>query len=265
MNAIKRRRVVARIMGAENKSEAIIAEARRAGVSTRTIERWMEAAKAAADRVGQSGPSGNDAPPPKEPERTVADRLLDGSGGTSEDPNKPIGPGDIHQAAVDAEQFCVEAYSGARSAVGGFLVAWKYTPPLDATSPEVIKLLACSKAAELVLRANAPRLYPILTKYASNWGALIFALGADAIGMVLALEGLAKSRGWKPQPKRAEDRPQPVEVPTAAAYGAQLRTPPPSPATNPQEEKARATIIDAPLPSEVQTETAKNVMEVLRG
>lgn len=211
MNVSKRRNIVARVMAADNINEAVMAEAKRAGVSTRTIERWVEAAKKAPS-VGQVVTSETVPTPSKSAENTVLDTLLKDEGATGKAPEGPPTAGEVQTAAKDAEQFCVEAYSGVRSALGSVLVSMRYSPPLDASSPEVLKLLAIGKPAELAIRMNAPRLYPILVKYASNWGALLLALGADAIGMVSGLEGLAKSKGWtkEERPKARRDGLQPA-------------------------------------------------------
>lgn len=257
--AKKRRNIVARVMAAENKSEAVAAEAKRAGVSTRTVERWVEAAKAAPS-VGQPVVSGDVPPVEKPAENPVLDKLMEGEGSTGKPAEGPITQGEVLQAAADAERFCVEAYGGIRSAVGSVLVSMRYTPPLDATSPEVLRLLQMSKAAELAIKANAPRLYPILTRYASNWGALLLAIGADALGMIMGLEALAKSQGWTHAPKRAAERPSPAQVPTPQQYGEQLRTGQEN-AGAPDEKKA--TVIDAPLPTEEQLAAASAVRQVL--
>lgn len=241
----KRRNIVARVMAAENKTEAVIAEARRAGVAPRTIERWVEAAKKAPP-VGQGDVSENVPPAEKPAENPVLDKLL---GGDEKPADGPPTPGEVLTAGKDAEDFCVDAYSGMRSAAGAVLVSMRYTPPLDGSSPEVLKLLQVTKMAELAIRANAPRLYPLLTKYASNWGALIMAIGADAIGMMMGLEGLAKSRGWTPAPKK------PAAPPPSESYAEQIKPRPatvstsstPSPVPDPRP--GAETIVDAPLPS----------------
>ncbi len=202
MNVSKRRNIVARVMAADNINEAVMAEAKRAGVSTRTIERWVEAAKKAPS-VGQVVTSETVPTPQKPAENKVLDALLKDEGQPGKAPEGPPTAGEVQSAAKDAEQFCVEAYSGIRSALGSVLVSMRYTPPLDASSPEVLKLLAIGKPAELAIRMNAPRLYPILVKYASNWGALLLAIGADAMGMLTGLQGLAKSKGWEPKEKES--------------------------------------------------------------
>jgi hypothetical protein len=250
----KRRNAVARILGAENKTKAVEAEAKRAGVSPRTVERWVEAAKASptvGQTVGQPVVSENVAPPEKPAENPVLDTLLQEEGQAGKPlPGKPTAV-EIAAAGVDAENFCVDAYSGIRSAVGSVLVSMRYTPPLDATSPEVLVLLRVSKPAELAIRANAPRLYPILVKYASNWGALFLAVAADALGLLMGLEGTAKAKGWTPPPKKGGDQAR-TQVPTEKQYGEQLK-PKPSPAPSHDPKPAEATIVDAPLPEMAST------------
>jgi hypothetical protein len=258
MNEKKRRNIVARVLGAENKTEAVAAEAKRAGVSTRTIERWVEAAKGTSGGVGQDVVSENVPPAEKSAENPVLDKLLNEDGKAG----KPAGGAptleDYQQAEADAARFCVEAYAGPRAAVGAVLVAMRYSPILDASSPEVQRLLKVTTAAELAIRMNAPRIYPILVRYASGWGPLVLAIGADAIGMLIGLESLAKSRGWAPAPKKATDRPNPASVPTAKEYGEQLN-PEPSAATDPKAAAVAATIVDAPLPTEEHVEEYKRL------
>lgn len=254
----KRRNAVARVMAAENKSEAIAAEAKRLGVASRTIERWVEAAKG-PDPVRRDVVSGNDAPPEKTPKDTVLDKLLDKDPAKEKPADGPITKGEIAQGAADAEKFCVEAYAGVRAAVGAVMVSWKFAPPLDATSPEVLKVLEMTKAAELAIRANAPRLYPILTRYASNWGALVLAIGADAFGMILGLESLARSKGWAPVPKKREDRPAQVQVPSPADYGEQLR----AAAADAPPRDPKTAIVDAPIPTPEQVDQVNMVRQAL--
>jgi hypothetical protein len=257
----KRRNIVARIMAAENKSAAVAAEAKRAGVSTRTIERWVEAANA-FPIVGQPVVSETVPTPLKPAENPVLDTLLKEEGAAAGGPSGPPTPLEIQQAGVDAENFCVDSYASARSAVGSLLVSINYTPPLDATSPEVLSMLKMGDAAELAIRANAPKLYPILMRYASNWGALVVVLAADAFGMIKGLEGLAKSRGWVPKERGQKGRPAPV--PSAQTYGESLRPQTQTAsASNPENEKAKATIVDAPVPSSEQVEMANAVRAAL--
>lgn len=251
----KRRNIVARVMGAENKSEAVAAEAKRAGVSTRTVERWVEAASKSTVAVGQPVMSENASPLEKPAENPVLDKLLNEGAQPGKAAEGPITGTEVARAAADAEAFCIDSYNTTKATVGSVLVSWRYTPPLDPTSEEVLKLLRASKAAELAIRANAPKLYPILAKHAGTWGALIFAVVADAFSMMLAIEGMAKAKGWSPQNPKSKGRPSVASVPSPAEYAAQLQPqapPAPSPATDPQAEKARATIVDAPLPTQEQ-------------
>ncbi len=249
----KRRNAVARILGAENKGEAIAAEAKRTGAHPRTVERWVKSATAANPDAGQDAVPGNAVPPEKPAENPVLDKLLEGEGGPGQINCGPINQGEIHQAAVDAENFCVEAYAGVRATIGSMLVSVRYSPPLDATSPEVAKLLKIGMAAELALRANAPRLYPILVKYSSGWTPLILAVGADAFGMIIGIEALAKSKGWAPTKRKEVEREATAEVPSRKAFGEQIR------AAQPKTETAAApagpgadTVVNAPVPTAEQ-------------
>lgn len=251
----KRRNIVARIMGAENKTEAILAEAVRAGVHPRTVERWVENAQAAVPDAGQNAVSENTVPTTKPAENPVLDKLLQGEGGAGTVPVGPPNQTEIHQAAVDAENFCVEAYAGVRATIGSMLVSVRYSPPLDATSPEVAKLLKIGVAAELALRANAPRLYPILVKYSSGWTPLILAVGADAFGMIVGLEALAKSKGWVPTKRKEAERAATVEVPSPKTFGeqihaAQVKTESTSAPAGPGAD----TVVNAPIPTAEQIE-----------
>lgn len=261
----KRRNIVARVMAAENKSEAVIAEAKRAGVSTRTVERWVESAQKAVP-VGQDVVS-ETVPSPQEPvQNPVLDKLLEGEAGGGTVPVGPPNQTEIHQAAVDAENFCVEAYAGLRATVGSMLVSVRYSPPIDATSPEVAKLLKIGVAAELALRANAPRLYPILVKYSSGWTPLVLAVGADAFGMIVGLEALAKSKGWVPTKKREAEREATVEVPSRRAFGEQLR------ASQSKTESAAVpagpgadTVVNAPVPTAEQIQEYNAIARAIGG
>ncbi len=268
MNLTKRRNIVARILAAENRSDAVAAEAKRAGTSTRTIERWIAAANKAlgetASPVGQPVLSENGSPLEKKAENTVLDTLLKGDGQPGKPAAGPITPGEIQAAGKDQEDFCLQAYSGVKSAVGSVLVSVRYTPPLDGSSPEVLKLLQVGTTAALAIRANAPRIYPILVKYAGTWGALLGALAVDALGMMMGLEGTAKAAGWKPEPKKAADRPAPSAVPTMQAYSEQLRPPSTSTGTS-GEAESKPVVINAPIPTPEQLATAGAIREVLVG
>ncbi len=206
-DSMKRRNAVARIAAAENKSDAIAAEAKRAGKSFRTVQRWVEAAGGSTGD-GQNDVPQNVTPPEKPAENPVLDTLLKDEGAGGKGPEGPPTPTEIRAAVVDSEVFCVETIASMQAMAGSFLVSMRYSPPLDATSPEVVKMFALTKPAELAIRANAPRLYPILAKALSNFGALLVAVGGSALGMVMGLEGLAKSKGWEPK-KKTEDKPNP--------------------------------------------------------
>ncbi len=269
MNAIKRRNIVARVMGAENKNDAVMAEAKRAGVSTRTIERWVEAASKTAPDVGQPVLSETVPSPQKPAENKVLDTLLKDEGQSAGGPSGPPNQTELHQAAVDAENFCVEAYAGLRATIGSMLVSIRYSPPLDATSPEVAKMLKIGMAAELALRANAPRLYPILVKYSSGWTPLVLAVGADAFGMIVGLEALAKSKGWKAGPKKTADGTARASVPDEAQYAESLRPkpPPPSPVVTAgaAEPVGSHTIVNAPLPPEADVKEFERINKLFGG
>jgi len=262
----KRRNAVARILEAENKSEQTAAEAKRLGVSTRTMERYVEAAKAATPSVGQSDVSESTAPPEKGPENTVLESLLKDEAAAVGTPGGPPTVVEKHQAAVDAENFCVEAYSGLRATVGSLMVSVRYSPPLDATSPEVAKLLKMGVAAELALRANAPRLYPILVKYSSGWAPLVLAVGADAFGMIVGLETLAKSKGWTSTTKKEAAAIAPP--PSKKSYAEQLAAGQTRSASSDQAEVKQVgaeTVVNAPLPTQEQLDSAARLREVLIG
>lgn len=263
----KRRNAVARIMGAENKSEAIAAEAKRAGKSFRTVQRWVEAAGGGAPSDGQNDVSQNVAPPEKPAENPVLDTLLKEEGGAAGGPGGPPNQAEIHQAAVDAENFCVEAYAGLRATLGSMLVSVRYSPPLDATSPEVAKLLKIGVAAELALRANAPRLYPILVKYSSGWAPLLLAVGADAFGMFVGLEALAKSKGWTPKTRKEAERSARAEVPSEAAFGEQLRAAQArtESAAASTTQKAEDVVVNAPLPTVEEIQSFNAVSRAMNG
>ncbi len=216
----QRRNAVARILAGETTPEA---EAQRLQVSARTIYRWVEEARAVsghpenvtkdADTDVRQQTSENVTPPGKTPSDTQNPALkaaLDAAGETSGQVNAPTAaPANPEQARADMEGFCLEAYGGLKAAVGAALVQWNYSPPLDPSSPEVLKLLRVGAVATTAIRANAPRLYPMLVKWTSGWGPLIVAIGMDSVGMMVALGGLAKSKGWQPAKKkeRGEDAP----------------------------------------------------------
>jgi len=222
----QRRNIVARILAKETTPEA---EAQRFGISARTIYRWVEDAKAAAGQGPESvskttdtnvsqETSGNVTPPGKTPSDSPNDaekRALEAAGETSGPVNAPAAaPIAVDQARVDMENYCIEAYGGFKSAVGATLVQWNYSPPLEVDSPEVLKLLKVGAVASTAIRTNAPKLYPILVKAMSGWVPLIVAIGADSLGMMLGLGGLARSKGWEPPEKedKGDDAPKKKKV-----------------------------------------------------
>ncbi len=266
-DATKRARVVARIMASEDKGKAIAAEAQRLGKHARTIERWVADVQAAQGGAGQDAVSKNATPTEKTPENPVLDSLLKDEGADpakKTDAQPPVNPA---AGLKDMENSCVEAFNGLKSAGGSVLVSVKYSPPLDGTSPEVLNLLKIGWAAETAIRANAPKLYPIIIKHAGTWGALIGAIAVDAVCMIASLEGLAKSKGWVPGPKKARDQGRQVDIPTVQEYGEALR---PKPAPDPEPPIAAAkpgmdTVVNAPLPTEEAVKKVDDIRAVLTG
>lgn len=261
--SIKRRNIVARVLAAENKSEAIIAEAKRAGKSTRTIERWVENAQKAAP-VRQDVVSPNVVPPGKPAENPVLDTLLKEEGQPGKEPQGPPTEGELRTALKDQEEFVLDIFNSAKSAGGSVLVGHRYSPPLDPMDPAILSLLKFGKVAETAIRANAPRLYPILMQHASTWSALILAVGSDALATFGALEGLAKSKGWTPTKRKEAERAARAEVPSREAYAAQLRPVPPA-SDQAEHKKGEETVVNAPMPTPEDIQNFNNVSRAMGG
>ncbi len=262
MKKDKKRKVVARVLGADNKTAAIMAEAKREGVHPRTVERWIEGTEADVPAVRQNAVSENAAPPENGSENPVLDTLLKDEAGGDGAAKGPITSAEKAAAAVDTAKFCVDAYSEMKSAAGSLLVQWKFAPPLNASSPEVAELFKIGVMVDMALRMNAPMLYPIIAKNMGGWSKLLGLVAADAFGMILAIQGLAKSKGWKPEARKATDKPAPAEVPTQQQYGEQLRAAPP--ATSTAAAAVADVVVNAPLPTPEQVAMASAVREVLR-
>ena len=221
----KRRNAVARVLAAENKGEQIAAEAKRAGVHPRTIERWLEGNKealAAAPSAGQAAVPSN-ATPPSEGGNTgenpalkaALDAAAEGAPG-SDCPNKvPVTQNDIAAARVDAQQFCLDTVGNITQAIGSVIVTSRYSPPLRLSDKAVQDLLKLSALEDGVIRANVDTLYPILLKWMAGpyqlAGGLIFGQLLRYIG----LDNLAKVSGWKEKAPAAATAPPPAHVFTA--------------------------------------------------
>lgn len=241
--AIKRN-AVARVMGAEKKGEQIAAEAQRLNVASRTIERWVEAAQAAAapppsveGNAGQDVVSEKVVPPGETSGNPVLDSLLKKEGaGPEAGPTAPT-PGEVAGAQVDIANFCVDALNGFKTQVGTMAILWQFNDYIDPTSPEVLRLLKFAPITELCIRSNAPKLYPVLVKHSGTWSALAMAIGMDAFGSMMAVQTMAKRKGWTPTPKAKKDDPPSVKaasVPSTQSYAESLNPaaaapPPPAP------------------------------------
>ncbi len=266
----QKRNAIARLFDGTSKYET---EAQRLGVNVRTLKRWVSSARALAPKTKAAPKDApEDAPPPDDTpteegqETPVLERLLEDEGGAPQARKGPPTAGELQKSLAEMETFCVQTYGGLRAAVGSVLVSARYTPPLDAMSPEVLGCFRVGQAADLAIRMNAPKIYPILVKFSSNWGALLAAIAMDAFGLIIGLEGLAKSKGWTAPPKKSGDR---AEVPSQERYAQDLRPKPaPAPAAAPApvvaDKPGKETVVNAPLPDPVDVEKVEELKRLLR-
>jgi hypothetical protein len=197
----KRQNAVAKILAGESNAAT---EAQRLNVSKRSVERWVEAARAAgpvADPVVPDAVSSSVVPPEEGASDRPNQALEDALKAAGESPDKPAtappGAAAVADARLDMAAYCLDAIAQFKQAVGGVLVTFRYTPPLDLAAADVQKVLAVGPMAQLAVRSNAEKLYPTLVKVMSGPGVIYAALAMDALLMIVGLEALAKRSGWK--------------------------------------------------------------------
>jgi hypothetical protein len=249
-------------------------EAQKLGVNIRTLKRWVSTAKSIAPKpdappdVTEEGPSPEVTPSEEGQKNPVLDKLLEGESGAGKPEESPTSPGAVQRGVAEMEEFCVQGYAGIKSTVGSLLTSWRFTPPLDPNSPEVLNLFRVGVTVATTIKLNAPLIYPILTRYMSNWGALIGIVAADAFGMMMALEGMAKSKGWTPKTRKDAERAARADVPSATAYAEQLRpqtASAPSASTESAEQRGAETVVNAPRPTPEQIEEYNRVARAMGG
>lgn len=176
------------------------AEAMRLNTHKRTVEKWVVAAEEVEKAVEKTAPQSTIPPEegPEKPENPALDAALAAAGEES-DGEKPAAPGAaaVAEARLDMAAYCLDAIAQFKQAVGGILVTARYTPPLDLAAKDVQKLLAVGPVAQLAVRANAEKLYPMLVKVTQGPGMIYAALAIDTVLMLVGLEALAKQSGWK--------------------------------------------------------------------
>jgi len=238
----KRRNALARMAAGSRPEE----EAQRLGKSKRTLQRWKAASDVVKTDVSPDVTPLGETPgdsPEKKPNPAL-EAALKGAGEAPAGP-RPLTEGEIAQAQVDKAEFCVSTINGMRMAAGVQAVKFVFSPPLNATSPEVLALCKLDPFTEMAVRAQADRLYGPLVGFAANPYVLYIALGVSTVGMFIGISKLAEARGWEPK-KKAE------RAPTPADFAAQLKPkpaePPPEAPPTPASMKGSETIVDAPLP-----------------
>jgi len=205
-----KRNAIARIISGQSTPKD---EAQRLGVDERTVERWVSTARGAIDAA--NGATSDGASPPgtvpsggeKGPNPALDAARAAASGGAGASSAAPIGPTDIAVAREDMAKTCIEQISTLKQAVGGMLVTFRYSPPLDLADAEVQRALSISPICEAAIRANAEKLYPMLVKMMSGPYQIFAALALEGLMLMMGLKTLAVKKGWEP-PKEKSDKPQ---------------------------------------------------------
>ncbi len=210
-SARARRLAIARIVSGESNAAT---EAQNLGVHKRTVEVWVAAtrtASSAASPEPENTAPQNTVPLGKTPDgasNQALDDALEAAGEKREGGGAAsIGAADVAEARIDMAKQCLDILGQLKMAVGGTLVTFRYTPPLSLADKGVQEALEIGPMANAAVRANAEKLYPVLTKLMSGPGVIWGALALDGLLMLVGLDKLAKSAGWKDAPRRAEGAP----------------------------------------------------------
>jgi len=203
----KKQNAVARILAGETTPEV---EAQQLGVSARQVRRWVEAARQVSGMPTEEGPSDDVTPSEADAQDKPNPALKAALKAAGEDPEakpeaKPTGP-DIAAARQDMESFCLSAIGQAKSAIGSVMVTARYSPPLDLGMAKVQEALKLSPMTETVIRTNAERLFPFLTKLMAGPYQLAGALIVESLMLFMGLTSLAASRGWKAPEKKKQEQ-----------------------------------------------------------